>query len=290
MMYQIQNSYLTVQAQAKGAELQSIRSASGTEYLWQGDPTYWSDRAPNIFPYVARLTEGRYTFGGKSYSLPIHGFAPTAEFTPEVLSGSAMRFTLETTPALLEQYPFPCRFSITYSLDENTLHVTMTVDNLGEEAMYFGLGGHPGIRVPLEDGLDFSDYILEFPEDCTLWQEEFSSDCFPTGVKHPFPLHNGTLALDHHLFDEDAVILSHPPRQVTLRSSRGRRGVTMDTGGLAYLGLWHRPRTDAPYLCIEPWSSLPSRKGIVEDLSTQPNLLSLLPGATYQVTWSLSCF
>ena len=51
-MYQIQNAFLNVQARVQGAELQSIRSVSGTEYLWQGDSAYWSDRAPNIFPYV----------------------------------------------------------------------------------------------------------------------------------------------------------------------------------------------------------------------------------------------
>ena len=28
--------------------------------------------------------------------------------------------------------------------------------------MYFGLGGHPGFNVPLEAGLSFEDYCLEF--------------------------------------------------------------------------------------------------------------------------------
>ena len=37
---------------------------------------------------------------------------------------------------------------------------------------------------------------------------------------------------------------------------------------MTYLGIWHMPKTDAPYICIEPWSSLPSRKNVVEDLET----------------------
>lgn len=48
-----------------GAQLLSIRASDGTECLWQGDPAYWSDRAPNLFPYVARLTEGKYYLDGQ---------------------------------------------------------------------------------------------------------------------------------------------------------------------------------------------------------------------------------
>ena len=57
MLYVILNSFLTVSVSDYGAELQSIQGANGTEYLWQGDPTYWKDRAINLFPYVARLTD-----------------------------------------------------------------------------------------------------------------------------------------------------------------------------------------------------------------------------------------
>ena len=60
MNHTIQNEFLTVTAAEKGAQLQSILGRDGTEYLWQGDAKYWSDRALNIFPYVARLTEGSY--------------------------------------------------------------------------------------------------------------------------------------------------------------------------------------------------------------------------------------
>lgn len=289
-MFEIRNRCLTVRAAARGAELQSIRGAGGTEYLWQGDPAYWEDRAPNIFPYVARLTEGRYTLGGRSYSLPIHGFAPTSIFSCRQCAEDRMCFTLESTPELLTTYPFPFRFSITYALEDDRLHVTSTVENRGDGTMYFGLGGHPGIRVPLEKGLDFTDYVLEFPPDSAPWREIFSPDCFPTGERLPFPLRDHVLPLEHGLFDDDAIVLSHAPSQVTLRAPGGRHGVTLFTGGLPYLGLWHRPHTDAPYVCLEPWSSLPSRKGIVEDLAAQPDLLSLPAGEAFETTWSLRCF
>ena len=55
-----------------------------------------------------------------------------------------------------------------------------------------------------------------------------------------------------------------------------------------YLGIWHWPKTEVPYVCIEPWSSLPSGKDIVEDLETQKNLISLEEGRHYENRWSIT--
>ena len=38
MNYTIKNEFLTVEVSDEGAQLQSIRGADGTEYLWQADP------------------------------------------------------------------------------------------------------------------------------------------------------------------------------------------------------------------------------------------------------------
>ena len=32
--------------------------------------------------------------------------------------------------------------------------------------MYFGIGGHPGFNIPMEEGLSFEDYELEFSRAC----------------------------------------------------------------------------------------------------------------------------
>lgn len=75
MLYTIFNDFIEVTISDVGAELQSIRSKSdGTEYLWQGNPEFWAGRAYNLFPICGRLTEGRYTFEGKTYEMNLHGF------------------------------------------------------------------------------------------------------------------------------------------------------------------------------------------------------------------------
>ena len=288
MLYHIENEFLRISATDSGAELMSIRSNAGTEYLWQGDPAYWSDRAPNIFPYVARLTKGSYTYRGKTYQLPIHGFAPTANFTVTEQQRDSLTFTLESNEDYYAMYPFLFRFSIRYHLDGCTLHAEMKVENLDEKIMYFGLGGHPGINVPLEEGLAFEDYFLEFPES-RLRRVEFTPTCFITGREDPFPLEDGHLPLRHNMFDQDAIVLKGVPGQVTLRSEKGSRAVTLLAEGLPVYGFWHMPKTNAPYICLEPWSSLPSHQDVVEDLETQRDLIALEAGKTYVTTWSLTC-
>ena len=54
-----------------------------------------------------------------------------------------------------------------------------------------------------------------------------------------------------------------------------------------YLGLWHMSRTDAPYVCIEPWCSLPSVKGKIAVFEKQSDLIVLHSNKIYRNTWSI---
>ena len=77
------NDSLKVQVNSHGGELWSIQTKDGAEYLWQGDEAYWKDRALNLFPYIARLTEGKYMLDGKTYEMPIHGFVNSSDLEAE---------------------------------------------------------------------------------------------------------------------------------------------------------------------------------------------------------------
>ena len=79
MIYTLENDSLKVQVNSHGGELWSIQTKDGAEYLWQGDEAYWKDRALNLFPYIARLTEGKYMLDGKTYEMPIHGFVNSSD-------------------------------------------------------------------------------------------------------------------------------------------------------------------------------------------------------------------
>lgn len=289
MLHTIANDRLTVAVDDLGAQLWSIRSADGTEYLWQGDPAYWSDRALTIFPYVARLWQGQYEMDGQKHGMPIHGFAPTSRFVLEEKTDTRMVLALESNEETYAQYPRRFAFRVIYALKGDALAVTYEVENRDERTMHFGLGGHPGFNVPLEAGLRFEDYRLRFFVPCSPVRVGFTEDCFVSGQDAPFPLEDGcVLPMRHALFDDDALVLRDMARSVTLEAPGGTRSVTVTFPDMPYLGIWHWPRKDAPYVCIEPWRSLPARAGRVAVLEEQEDLVHLAPGARYANCWQIA--
>ncbi len=285
MHHTIHNEYLTVTAAERGAELMSILGADGTEYLWQGDPKYWADRALNIFPYVARLNEGKYYLDGELHTMAIHGIAPYRDFRLAGLTETRMVLELVSDEATFAEYPRDFAFRVVYALDGPTLNITYEVENRDGKTMYFGLGGHPGFNVPLTEGKAFEDYRLRFSAKAEPYRVGFNEACFVTHEDTPFPLENGTdLHLRHDLFDDDAIVLRDMAREVTLECGEGH-AVTVTFPQMQYLGLWHWPRTDAPYVCIEPWCSLPADAGSITVFEEQRDLISLAPGGVYQNHW-----
>jgi galactose mutarotase-like enzyme len=291
MLYTIHNSDMTVTIDGLGAQLQSITAAGGTEYLWSGDPAYWSSRAPILFPYVGRLTDDTYTCDGRAYQMTRHGFARRTEFSVLTQGKDHITLYMEDSEESRKLYPFAFRFDVSYVLEGNTLVIVYAVESRDGRTMFFGLGGHPGFRVPLEEGRAFTDYRLTFAQPCQPWQVLMSENYMISGREAPYPLENGVdLPLRHDLFDRDAIILKHFARSVTLSAGEGTRGLTLSCPRMRYLGIWHQPKTDAPYVCLEPWVSLPSREGVVEDLSQQFDLVSLEPRQRYENRWTVTVF
>lgn len=291
MIFTIENEKLKVQISDRGAELQSVQTKDGAEYLWQGDKKYWGDRALNLFPYIARLTEGKYTLNGQTYEMTIHGFVNYSVLEAEVQESSRVVFRLTESEETLKMYPFAFVYRVIYELEDNRLKVTFSVENPNGRTMYFGIGGHPGFQVPLEKGLAFEDYYLQFDGEKNPVRVGFTPACFLDGNDQEYALwEGGRIPLSHDLFDEDAIVLKDMEKAVTLCSDKGIHGVRVEYPQMDYLGIWHMPFTDAPYVCIEPWSSLPSRQDVVEDLQKQPGLIHLPAGETYENTWTITVF
>ena len=72
MLITLENGLLRLTVDTLGAQMMSLQRG-GQEYLWQGDPKYWSDRAPTLFPFIARLTNNSYRYKGKTYLLAMNG-------------------------------------------------------------------------------------------------------------------------------------------------------------------------------------------------------------------------
>ncbi len=291
MNYILENNRLKVKISSLGAELQSIYCPdTDTEYLWQGDPQYWSRRASNLFPVCGRLADGCYRYQRKKYRIGSHGFARSMEWS--VLRQTADTLTLQLLPNedTLAQYPFRFVLEMTYALEDNRLSVTTIVRNEDDKEMPFAVGGHPGFNVPLAQGETFEDYSLCFDEPCKpRWLELDPDTCSFTGNYKELPLiEDRLLPLTHDLFDGDAIFLQDAAQGITLSSQVSNRQVHLSYPDSPYLGIWHTPKTEAPFVCIEPWVMAPSQLEKTEDIMTKADLIHLQPNEGYRNTYVIT--
>lgn len=219
----------------------------------------------------------------------IHGFFRDFDLDPTCEAGDKLTLTLTDNETTWGLYPRAFRASITYALEGSTVHITFRVENTGDQPMYFAYGGHPGFNVPMTPGKKFEDYCLEFGKECQPMRVSLSPKAFVQGPDQPYALENGKrLPLRHNLFDNDAVILRDMDRTVTIRCDGDDRAVTVCFPQMPYVGFWHMPETDAPYVCIEPWSTLPARQDVVECFEEKEDLISLPAGQVYENNWSIT--
>ena len=107
--------------------------------------------------------------------------------------------------------------------------------------------------------------------------------CYMTEETVPARLKDGkVIELTHSMFDKDAIFLQDMDTCVTLKAKKGQKSVTLRYPDMKYLGLWHKPKTAAPYVCIEPWLSVPAYYQKVDDLETKRDMLPLEAGASYE--------
>ena len=280
MIHRIENERLIIEVNETGAELYSLKSKkTGTEYLWQGNPEYWEGRSPILFPICGRLFGGRYVYEDKTYEMPIHGIVKTAEFTVQNISDKEIDFTLVSDTSTKKQYPFDFKFIIKYALKDNGLGITYIVKNDGEKEMPFSFGAHPAFNVPFSNKERFEDYYIEFKQD-ELERKIFSDKCFDTGKTESYALKGKKLWLKHNLFDNDALFFTTETDSVKLKSNKSENYVEISYKDMTSLGLWHMPKTDAQYVCIEPWHGVPSDEGKVDNLDTKHQMIRLSPKKT----------
>lgn len=166
MVYELNNGCLSLAVDSRGAQLLRLDSAEGHPFLWEGDEKYWPDHSPLLFPFVGRLTKDSYRLGEQTYSMSIHGFAAAQTFRLVRQEQDRLVLELESSPETLASYPFRFSLEVEYQLCQNTLSIRYTVRNRDSRVMPFGIGGHPGFRLPMEPGREFSDYWLEFESPC----------------------------------------------------------------------------------------------------------------------------
>ncbi|MBQ2714105.1 MAG: aldose 1-epimerase family protein [Clostridia bacterium] len=282
----LKNDKLTVSIEEFRAEIKSVKTGDGTEYMWQGGGEYWEGTAPNLFPIVGRLCDGYYTIDGVKYELGMHGLSYGGNFKVIEATQDRAVFELTDSEESLKSYPFKFSFKVRYTLTDSLITVDYIVENRDDKTMYYSLGAHPGFNVPLAKGGNFAQYYFEFEEEAKPIGYELTADGLITGKKEPFSLICDTiLPLTGQEIFVPTVFLEDMSTKVTLKSNKTRRSVTMTYEGFKYLALWHDD--NSPFICIEPWTGTPELIGNSRELKDKNGITALDKGKTDEYTYTI---
>lgn len=290
MTIQLENERISVTILTKGAELASIKNKeTGIEYLWQADPTYWGRHAPVLFPVVGRLKEDSYQVDGKSYPMNQHGFARDGDFEIVEQDDSSVTLELGATTETKRVYPFDFKLKIQYRLVGETVTTHYTVENPSStEKLYFSIGAHPGFNIPLTKETVFEDYFLSFSPRKTRTTIPLTGAYLNTPAK-TLAQTNTDIALSRHLFDNDALIYEVKGENIfTIKSEKTPHSVSVKFTDFPYVGVWSPPKTDAPFVCIEPWFGIADTFDANGNLKEKLGIQSLEPTQQFDAKFDIT--
>jgi galactose mutarotase-like enzyme len=249
-MVTLQNNEMTIVISEIGAELQSIKAADGTEYLWNGDAAFWAKRAPVLFPICGALKDNEFCYEGKTYTLEKHGYARFETFEVEKQTETEAVFLLRSDDKSRAMYPFEYELRIGYQLNGKTLNVSYDVANLDATPLYMSIGCHEAYACP--EGIEA--YEIVFPEEETLYT---TPDPLHSDDKQLVIENSTVLPLREEDYAIDALIFRGGTRSdsLVLRHKETGRGLKIAYEGFKHLLLWQPYK--APFICVEPWCGYP---------------------------------
>lgn len=273
---------LRVTVSPLGAELQSLTDAQGRDWLWDGDPAWWSGRAPLLFPVVGAVAGGVIRVDGTAYPLDKHGFARRRTF--EVVEADAARavLRLDADAATRAAYPFDFALEARFTVTGATLDIVTTVENRSAAAMPASFGYHPAFRWPLPDAGPREAHVVRFADPEPSPIRRIGADGLLTPERHPTPVVGDTLRPADPMFADDALIFDTPASRGLWFGVPGRPGVRLDYPDLPLLGIWTKP--GAPYLCLEPWQGVADPEGYAGEFADKPGVVTIPAGGTRAFT------
>jgi aldose 1-epimerase len=162
---------------------------------WETNPVPTRSGHPILFPFPNRIRDGRFTFAGTTYQLPlnessgkhaIHGFTPRNPWrvvgaeTAEHHAALTGEFRLSADlPDALGLWPADFALAVTYRLSSDRLRVEGRVTNVDTKPLPWGLGYHGYLRLP--SGVDPSEFVIDAAGN-RLWE---SDGGIPTGGRRP---------------------------------------------------------------------------------------------------------
>ncbi len=250
----------------KGATAISL-TRNGREFLYCNEENLHSPERPRcgipfLFPIFGRLQDGKYTYGGKTYAMEIHGFAHLSRWTVAERGRDFLRLTLESDEDTLAIYPFRFRTGLCFRVADGTLFIEQRYENRDEKTMPYNFGFHPY-------------FLLHKLENAQV--ETTAEMYFDFTVGKPQPFGHGTVSvtLPEGAPETGAVFMKTQAPTVLHIPQEGRR-ITMEYDeNFPQLVLWTQAGKE--FLCVEPIN------GTANGLNTGV-YLTLAPGDVKKTT------
>ncbi|MFP4977348.1 aldose 1-epimerase [Paenibacillus sp. CN-4] len=273
------NNVISLLDVRRGRELLRTPDENDLEFYMQ-KPYHFG--IPLLVP-PGRIRKGQFTFDGADYQFDrntandnhIHGLHRTQSWCvsdiEEDEDGCAVttEFRSADDPHWMEQLPVPLRFELTFRLQDTKLHQRLSVTNLGERRIPFGMGYHSWFLI---DGQP-ERWTLTLPVEGIY---ELNSELLPSGRLLPLgeleALRTG-MNLSGVNFDTALRMeAGQPAEALMLREDGCGLRYTADRSLFKHWVIYTKGPADQ-FLCIEPYTWLPDAPNVSGD----PEFTGLLP-------------
>jgi galactose mutarotase-like enzyme len=258
-----------------GAELSTLRDATGRDLLWNGDPAIWAGRAPILFPIIGTLNGGAYRVDGKAYALPRHGFGRRSLFAVVEAEAGRAVFRLSADDQTRAVYPFEFTLDMIFAINGRRLDVTAELVNTGAEPLPASFGFHPAFLWPLPGAAPRAEHRILFAAEERAPVRRLDQDGLLDARPRPTAVQGRVLALDDSLFAEDALILTELAGNSLDYGAPDGPQIHISYPDTPDLGLWSKP--GAPFVCIEPWQGTSDPAGFTGEIWEKPGIVRLEP-------------
>ncbi|MBO9475020.1 aldose 1-epimerase family protein [Shimia sp. R10_1] len=280
----LKNHHLSLSVAATGAEMQYLRTSQGADLLWHGDATFWTGRAPVLFPIVGRAPDDRIEIGAHRAEMAQHGFARRRRFALEAHTPTDCHHVLRADAETRALYPFDFALHLTHALDGNTLSVTARVENQSEAPMPFGFGFHPAFNWPIPGHSEDLHHVT-LASATNPQQRPLRDDGLLEPTLTPGPFQDGVLPIKEALFKDGALVFPDASEPLRYGTEDGA-ALSFTFHNLPDIALW-KP-IGAPFLCVEPWHGTAALAGAGAQIADRPNSLLLPPREVAEFGYSVT--
>ena len=281
----LENEFLRVTIADAGAELISVWDKTrGQERIWTGNPEVWNRHAPILFPFVGKVKDGKYRIGEKAYAMKTqHGFARDQVFTCVEKTTASVTHRLSATDKTREIYPFEFQLTVCHRLlSGKQLSVEWTIENLGDEKMFYAIGGHPGFLVPA--GIRKEDCLISFPGKKELHYLSANAAGFILPQKKTLTLREG-LAVWQADIPDTWIFEDHQVPSVGIVLPDGSPFVTLHSESFPMLAVWAKP--NGPFICLEPWVGRADDEGFTGTVDQKKDVQTLNARAQQEIAYRI---